>query len=64
MNKEEFENHIFKNWLKGTEDKSWKVRLALSNKLHCLFNVFGNDFSDFGFLSIFKKAISDQEPEV
>lgn len=64
LTKEEIKHHIPKLLVTGIEDKSWKVRLALSKNFAYLFSTFGKDVNDIGFLSNFKNLLTDPEPEV
>lgn len=64
LTKEEIKNYIPKFLLSGIEDKSWKVRLALSKNFAYLFSAFGKDVIDTGFFSNFKNLMTDSEPEV
>ncbi len=64
LSKDEIKNHIPKFLMVSIEDKSWKVRQALSKSFAYLLRSFAKDLTELGLFTLFKRLLTDPEPEV
>ena len=62
--KDEIKTHVLGIIIQGSEDRNWKVRVALCKNFAELFKAYGKDMSENTLYSMFKALIMDSEPEV
>jgi hypothetical protein len=62
--KDEIKTHILGMVIQGSEDRNWKVRVALCQNFSQLLKAYGKDMSENTLYSMLKVLISDSEPEV
>ena len=62
--KDEIKTHVLGIIIQGSEDRNWKVRVALCKNFAELFKAYGKDMSENALFSMFKALVMDSEPEV
>lgn len=64
LNKDENKTHMLPVIIAATEDKSWRVRLALSKNFADLTEAFGKEITDMSLIQIYTTLLRDVECEV
>lgn len=64
LNKDENKTHMLPVIIAATEDKSWRVRVALSKNFPDLIEAFGKEITDMSLIQIYTTLLRDVEPEV
>ena len=64
MNKDENKSHMLPVIIAATEDKSWRVRLALSKNFADLTEALGKEITDTNLIQIYITLLRDVEYEV
>lgn len=64
LQKDEIKIHLIPLIIAATEDKSWRVRLALSKNFAELTEAFGKDVTDVSLIQIFTNLLRDYENDV
>lgn len=64
LQKDEVKIHLIPLIIAATEDKSWRVRLALSKNFAELTEAFGKDVTDVSLIQIFTNLLRDCENDV
>lgn len=64
LNKEENKTHTLPIIIAATEDKSWKIRLALAKNFAQLAEAFGKEITDISLIQIFTTLLKDAETDV
>lgn len=64
LQKDEIKIHLIPLIIAATEDKSWRVRLALSKNFAELTEAFGKETTDVSLIQIFTNLLRDTENDV
>jgi serine/threonine-protein phosphatase 2A regulatory subunit A len=64
LNKDENKQHTLPIIIAATDDKSWRVRLALSKIFAELAEAFGKEVADVSLIQIFTNLLRDAENDV
>lgn len=64
LNKDENKTHTLPIIIAATEDKSWKIRLALAKNFPKLAESFGKEITDISLIQIFTTLLKDSETDV
>ena len=64
LQKDEIKIHLIPIIIAATEDKSWRVRLALSKNFAELTEAFGKETTDGSLIQIFTNLLRDNENDV
>lgn len=64
LNKDENKTHTLPIIIAATEDKSWKIRLALAKNFAKLAESFGKEITDISLIQIFTTLLKDAETDV
>lgn len=64
LNKDENRTHSLPIIIAATEDKSWKIRLALAKNFSQLAEALGKDITDASLIQIFTTLLKDGENDV
>lgn len=64
LQKDEVKVHLIPIIIAATEDKSWRVRLALSKNFAELTEAFGKETTDVSLIQIFTNLLRDNENDV
>ncbi len=64
LNKDENRTHALPIIIAATEDKSWKIRLALAKNFSQLAEALGKEITDASLIQIFTTLLKDGENDV
>jgi serine/threonine-protein phosphatase 2A regulatory subunit A len=64
LNASENKTHALPIIIAATEDKSWKIRLALAKNFAQLAEAFGKEITDISLIQIFTNLLKDSETDV
>lgn len=64
LSKDENRTHALPIIIAATEDKSWRIRLALSKNFSQLAEALGKEITDISLIQIFSTLLKDGENEV
>lgn len=64
LNKDENRTHALPIIIGATEDKSWRIRLALAKNFSPLAEAFGKEITEISLIQIFTTLLKDSENEV